>query len=192
MFFCHEFLSDARFYQLLFRFDQDSAKRVRVRGCPKCGGRLHSARYPRKPSGGQKALGPEHFKRLSFCCAVCRRRVTPPSARFFGRRVYLGAVVVFVTAMLHGPSPQRIARLRSLFDVSWHTVDRWRRWWREEFAKSDFWRVGKGYFARQPRNDELPYSLLAHFGGNHETRMVCMLKLISPLTTGSLANAVFC
>jgi len=99
---------------------------------------------------------------------------------------------VFVTAMLHGPNPQRIARLREWLDVSWHTVDRWRRWWREAFAKSDFWRVSKGHFAQPPCSDELPHSLLAHFGGSHEMRMACVLKFISPLTTGLAATAVFC
>ena len=191
MFFCHEFLTDARFYELLFRFDRDLAEQARARGCPKCGGRLDSARYPRKPKGGPEALGPEHFKRLSLCCDVCRRRVTPPSVRFLGRKVYLGAVIVFVTAMLHGPTPSRIARLLEWLDVSWHTIDRWRRWWRDVFAKSNFWRVGKGHFAQPPQTDELPYSLLARFGGNHETRMVCALKFISPVTTGSVASAVF-
>ena len=64
-------------------------------------GMLHSARYPRKPRGGLDDLGPDYATRLSFCCAVdgCRRRTTPPSVRYLGRRVYLGAVVVLVTAM---------------------------------------------------------------------------------------------
>ena len=83
-------------FELLFAIDQDLAANARAAGCPACGGRLHSVRYPRKPRGGPADLGPEYDWRFSFCCAGegCRRRATPPSVRFLGRRVYLGAVVV--------------------------------------------------------------------------------------------------
>jgi hypothetical protein len=101
-------------------------------------------------------------------------------------------VIVFATAMLHGATRGRMARLRSMLDASWHTIDSWRRWWREVFAKSEFWRVGKAHFMQPPTDEELPYSLLARFGGNHETRMVCALKFISPITTSAAASAVFC
>ena len=88
---CHAFLSDARFYRLLFQLDQELAAEVQARGCLLCGGVLHSARYPPKPRGLRGTLDETHDTRLSFCCAVegCRRRNTPPSVRFLGRKVYL-------------------------------------------------------------------------------------------------------
>ena len=46
----HAFLSDARFYQLLFRMGQDLAAEVQACGCRFCGGVLHSARYSHKSS----------------------------------------------------------------------------------------------------------------------------------------------
>jgi hypothetical protein len=70
---------------------------VRAAGCPYCGAALHAGDYPRKPRGVPRSLlGPAYERRLSLCCSRegCRRRVTPPSVRFFGRRVYLGALVV--------------------------------------------------------------------------------------------------
>jgi len=81
---CHAFLSDSRFYQLLFRMDQEVAIEVQSEGCCFCGGTLHSACYPRKPRGLRAALDATYDIRLSFCCAVegCRRRTTPPSVRF--------------------------------------------------------------------------------------------------------------
>ena len=41
----------------------------------------------------------------------CRRRHTPPSVRFLGRRVYAGLVVVLVSAMHHGLKPERVQML---------------------------------------------------------------------------------
>jgi len=100
---CHAFINDSRFYQFLFRIDQDIAAQVRAGGCC-CGGILHSARYPRKPRGIRTKMDESYTSRLSFCCARegCRRRSTPPSVRFLGRKVYLGAVVILVTALEHG------------------------------------------------------------------------------------------
>ena len=107
---CHKLLRDARFLAFLLRIDQDIGERTRLAGCRICGGVLHGAAYPRKPRGGPAELDPKFDRRLSFCCAKrdCRRRTTPPSVRFLGRRVYLGAVVVVISAMLHGVTPPRL------------------------------------------------------------------------------------
>jgi hypothetical protein len=77
---CHAFLTDANFYRLIFQIDESLAEEVRSRGCD-CSGRLHSARYPRKPRGIRSALDASYASRLSFCCAQdgCRRRHTPAS-----------------------------------------------------------------------------------------------------------------
>jgi hypothetical protein len=66
---CHALLRDARLYDLLLTFDRDLAAEARAAGCARCGGSLHSARYPRKPRGGPEDLGPAYATRLSFCCA---------------------------------------------------------------------------------------------------------------------------
>ena len=80
-----ELLGDATLYEILQRVDEDLAAQARVAGCT-CGGRLHSAVYPRKPRGGPAGLGTGYETRLSYCCAAegCRRRTTPPSVRFLG------------------------------------------------------------------------------------------------------------
>jgi hypothetical protein len=44
---CHSALLDAKFYKFLERIDEDEAARTRAAGCPVCGCRLDSARYPR-------------------------------------------------------------------------------------------------------------------------------------------------
>ena len=181
---CHAFLSDPNFYDLLFRLDEDLAGEVRGAGCA-CGGVLHSARYPRKPRGMRTALGEAYETRLSFCCARegCRRRITPASVRFLGRRVYLGAVVVLATALCHGPSRVRFAQLHAWFGVSLRTLTRWRKWWREVFVRTPFWRTAKGRFVPPLQTRALPAGLLERFAGTERpTPLVGLLRFLSPLT----------
>ena len=137
---CLTLLRDASLYHVLFTLDQELAEEARAEGCP-CGGRLHRANYARKPRGGPAELGPEHGQRLSWCCARegCRRRKTPRSVRFLGRRVYLGAVVLLVSALQGGLTDKRVDRLQELLGVSRRTLWRWRRWWGQLFPGSSFW-----------------------------------------------------
>ena len=188
---CQTLLADARLYAFLLECDQDMAAEVRAAGC-ECGGVLHSARFPRKPRGGPADLGPEHDRRLSFCCdrEGCRSRVTPSSVRFLGRRVYLGAVVVLVSAMMHGTTPARLAKLGALIGVSRRTLARWRAWWRTTFAESAFWRAAAGRFATPGAPRLLPGSLLERFGGDERARLVATLRFLSPITTTSARNAM--
>ena len=188
---CHALLRDATLYDRLLTFDQDLAAEARAAGCGPCGGILHSARYPRKPRGGPDDLGPDYATRLSFCCAQedCRRRTTPPSVRYLGRRVYLGAVVVLVTAMAGGITAARAARLRELLGVSVRTLKRWRAWWRQTFVASAFWRGVKGRFMPSVAVDRLPASLLERFAGADErTRLLHALGFLGPLTTRAAAR----
>jgi hypothetical protein len=182
----HGVLSDSRFFSTLTQFDQDLAAGVRAAGCG-CGGRLDSARYPRKPRGGPADLGAEYGWRLSFCCAEegCRRRVTPESVRYLGRRVYLGVVVVLVSAMEHGLSVRRVAELNEHLGIGLRTLRRWRQWWRRAFVESRLWRGERGRFMPPVEARALPYSLLARFGGEAAAQARRILEFLSPLTTTS-------
>lgn len=182
----HTVLRDCRFFATLSKFDHDLAERVRGAGCA-CGGRLDSARYRRKPRGGPAELGPEYEWRLSFCCARegCRRRVTPPSVRYLGRRVYLGAVVVLVSAMTHGLSVRRVAELHAHLGIGLRTLRRWRQWWQHAFVESRFWRDARGRFMPGVEEEALPASLLARFGGDGAVRALRALELLAPITTRS-------
>src|SRR3984957_11860353 len=106
-------LADAKFHEQLLVFDRDLAASARAARCWLCGGPLHSASYDRKPRGCPGGLGQEFAERFSFCCAVdgCRKRTTPPSLRFLGRKVYLATVVTLISALLLGTTPSRLARL---------------------------------------------------------------------------------
>jgi len=159
-------LPDPPYFSLLLRFDESLAADHRSRGCD-CGGRLHVANYARKPRGGPEGLSAAFAVRLSFCCAEdgCRRRSLPPSVRFLGRRVYLMAAVVLVSAMCHGVTRKREAQLRALFGPSSRTLERWRRWWREAFPASRLWRGATGRFSPPVVVAALPQSLLERFTG---------------------------
>lgn len=189
---CHAFLADASFYQLLFRIDESIAEEVRARGCG-CGGVLHSARYPRKPRGLRSALDETYDSRLSFCCSRdgCRRRHTPASVRFLGRKVYLGIIVVLITALQQGLTAQRCNRLVAALDIPSQTLWRWRRWWREWFAQSRCWKALTGQFIPPIAVHALPGALLERLTGETlAERLVQLLVSISPVTTGSSSSRV--
>jgi hypothetical protein len=184
---CHAFLTDANFYQLLVQIDESIAEDVRRRGCS-CGGVLHSARYPRKPRGIRAALDEHYESRLSFCCSRdgCRRRRTPASVRFLGRKVYLGVIVVLITALHHGLSDQRRSRLIEALDVPPQTLWRWRRWWREQFVQSHCWRALAGQLIPPIDAARLPASLLGRLTPRALCeRLVQLLVLICPVTTST-------
>jgi hypothetical protein len=179
-------LADGRLYELLHRFDEDLAAEQRACGCPRCGGALHSARDPRKPRGFI-GLDSEYGLRLSFCCARegCRKRATPPSLRFLGRKVYLGAVVVLVSALRCGVTPTRMRYLEERVGVSRRTVMRWRHWWCKEFIDTPFWRAASASLMPPVQHAQLPASLLERFAGAARDRLVSALRFIAPITTAS-------
>ncbi|XXY46428.1 hypothetical protein WME91_41160 [Sorangium sp. So ce269] len=100
------FFTDAigdKFFSCLQGIDQEIARQVARAGCPWCGGPLDRSDYDRKPRGDRfiAATVELPLRRISLCCRRegCRRRRTPPSVVFLGRRVYLGAVVIVASTM---------------------------------------------------------------------------------------------
>lgn len=169
---------------LLPRIDDDLATKAQAAGCPFCGGRLDVANYPRAPRGLTEA-GEENLMRRSFCCAVegCRRRRTPPSVRFLGRKVYAGAVVVLATALQHGPSKKSVTKLSALLGISRRTLVRWRRWWSTMFAASRFWSSLRGRFVPAVDETTMPASLLSRMTVTDEPAVVALLRLLAPIST---------
>ena len=181
-----ELLEDKRFFGLLLRVDEDLAAQARAAGCWVCGRAVHAGNFRRKSRGVPRGLETDYEWRLSFCCArrECRKRLTPPSMRFLGRKVYLGAVVVLVSALRCGATPVRMARLTELLGVSRRTVDRWRQWWMEIFPQTRYWAEGSGLLAIPVPTGELPLSLLERFAGPLETALQALLRFVLPITGG--------
>lgn len=176
---------DASFWRFLFSIDQDVAETARHKGCP-CGGRLHRANYLRKPRGGPDDLPEEYGYRLSFCCDRdgCRKRTTPPSVRFLGPKVYLGAVVVLVSAMRQGPTPRRIAELTRIFEVNRRTIARWQVFWQEVFPRTPFWKIARGRLVPVIEIGSLPRALTDAFlnAGELGPAWGKLLRFLSPIT----------
>lgn len=180
-------LQDARLYEVLHRLDVDLAQTARASGCRHCGGVLHSAHYLRKPRGGPRGLAAKIDRRLSFCCARdgCRRRETPPSVRFLGRRVYFGAVVLLVSALRDGLAARRVRVLREQLGVDVRTLRRWRRWWRETFVGSAFWRAAQARFTPPVVEAALPGALLERFTAEASPgSLVQTLQFLAPISQG--------
>jgi hypothetical protein len=180
-----EILRDTRFYELLLGFDRQIADAAHAGPCRECGSKLHWGSFDRKPRGVPAGLGSEHTRRFSLCCARdgCRTRETPGSLRFLGRKVFLGAMVVLISAMQSGLNPERMKRLKELVGVSQRTVLRWCDWWRTVFTMSPFWRAHRA-LAPAARDADLPASLLQSFAGAIEQRLISLLRFLAPITTG--------
>jgi hypothetical protein len=180
----HNPLVDARVWHVLVMADRELAAEARARGCA-CGGVLHSARYRRKPRGGPpQEVRAEYRWRESLCCARegCRKRTTPPSLRFLGRRVYLAAVVVLASALTGGVTVRRAERMRALVGVSLRTLQRWRAWWLQTFPATAFWRAARGLLLPPVHPQRLPAALLERFGEPPDAGLVACLRFLGPIT----------
>jgi len=177
-------LQDVRVNELLEKVDRDLASKAQEGGCEHCGGVLHRGDYPRKPRGGP---GEGWEKRYSFCCSRegCRKRKTPASVRFLGRKVYVGFVVVLVSAMTQGLSEGRVRRLRQTLEIDRRTLARWREWWMRTFVRGAFWRGERGRF-RQPVSEEnMPLGLVSVFGAEERDGLVRLMRFLLPISTST-------
>jgi hypothetical protein len=181
----HDLPGTASFWSFLLAVDQDLAGEARKKACP-CGGRLHAAHYLRKPRGTPAQIPRQERLRLSFCCDRdgCRKRVTPPSVRFLGRKVYLGAIIVLISAMRQGPSPRRVRELSARFGADESTITRWQTFWREHFPQTPFWKVARAGLITLGEIVSLPYSLVESFLRRHPPcdGWTHLLRFLSPIT----------
>lgn len=184
----HRLLQQATFWTALFFLDQELAAKVRQAGCS-CGGVLHRADIPRKPRGGPPDLPPKYCFRFSFCCNQegCRKRATPPSVRFLGRKVYLHAVVLLVATLQQGATPRRVRELSALFEIDRRTLVRWRIFWQEQFPRTAFWKVARGFLVPLVDAASLPLELLRRYLHGRDSDPTPgwkeLLRFLSPITT---------
>jgi hypothetical protein len=184
-------LADAKFHEQLLAFDRDLAAQCRVAGCRECGGVLHVANYTRKPRGRPVALGAEHDRRFSFCCAVdgCRDRATPASLRFLGRKVYLAVIVTLISAMRDGLTERRLGKLAAAISVDRRTAARWRGWWLARFTTTPFWRAKSADLMPPADTARLPAALLERFAGDAAQQLIAFLSFLGPITAGASMQA---
>ena len=183
------FLFNASFHLLLIAIDQEIANDTMNRGCQYCGGKLHLADYPRSPVGIPPPFRHRYEERLSFCCDTCRKRITPPSVRFFGRRWYPAPHHLLVSALMLGINERRLSQIKRHFGitVTESTWKRWRRGWRDFFPLTSFWQREKALAPSiNMTNKSFPRVLLNLFESTLENKMTLLLRFLSPLTGGHL------
>lgn len=176
---CQNHLADQQLFQLLEKVDSDLAAEAKTKGCLHCGGKLYRGDYERKPRGG-----PQWDQRYSFCCGKegCRRRNTPESVRFLGRRVYAGFVVVLVSAMVHGLKAERVHRVREVLGIDRRTLERWRLWWLDNFVRSSFWKAARARFMPPLCEKTLPLSLCLGLEVQRRDRLLDLLRFLRPFS----------
>lgn len=180
----HDLLDDVTFHRGLVQLDEMLAANARQKGDP-TGGRLHRADYPRKPAGVPRRFAHLHSSRFSYCSDRdgARRRLTPPSVRFLGRRVYLFAAFLLASVLRNDVNEFRAAQLKGLLHVSEETLRRWRHWWLEDFPTTSVWRELRGRFVPPIATTGLPRALLDRSSVDSVAgRVLTLLELLSPLS----------
>jgi len=174
--------ADASFWNKLTEIDFEFLREAVSKPCPLCGGPLHVANYERKPRGIPKGVAEQFAIRCSTCCGHCRKRLTPWSVRFLGRRVYAGAIVLLatMTALVSGAARR--------------TLDRWSAWWTQELPATRFWLGVRARFVPAIPACALPAGLLQRFeplaGHDGERALVGVLKLLLPLSSQTAVRTV--
>jgi hypothetical protein len=191
------------FFARLEKMDKAIADAVAAGRCQHCDGPLHRGNYQRKPRGGLLAVTGEAFTvRHSLCCGRrgCRKRATPPSLRFFGRRVYLEVVVVVASMVVQMVAMTARAAIAAT-GIPLRTLRRWGDWWRGAFPRLPVWRELRARLVPPPPDEkDLPRSLVARLAGGgarpdaaggssvSEPTLLLAARHLAPATTNSIAE----
>jgi len=179
-------LEHENIYNDLLQIDREFALETREKGCPYCGGVLHRANYPRVPRGLSELFDISHIVRFSFCCSgdECRRRITPPSVRFLGRKQYLGVLVLLLCTRRQLSRQSFSGDLRACLMPHEKTVGRWLAWWRDIVPGTQFCTQAKGLFMPTLDIRVLCDELVEVFSVTHScTGIHKLLRFISPLSS---------
>ncbi len=174
------------FFEGLTAIDRTIVEKAAQEPCRDCGGPLYRGDYPRKPRGGGIAVMAEGLdRRFSLCCGRdgCRHRATPPSVRFLGRRVFVGAVVIVASAVALATTA--VATAARATGVPARTTRRWLRWWRGPFTTSRPFVELSARLVPAPQRARLPISMLERLAQDGSDAVAKLLGWLAPITTTS-------
>lgn len=176
-------MTSPSFFLFLLLIDRDIAAKVKEGRCPICGEPLDVSNFKRKMGFGiPPECGEDMAVRLSFCCRECRRRQTPPSARFLPGKCYLTVIVAIMAIMQNGENGKRMKPIQEKLGISRQTIGRWRRWWRDEFTMTPFWRESRGRFSEMT-HEHMPTLLLKYYEGlygDHLRTLIGLCAFVAP------------
>jgi len=184
-----ELLKNEKFFLALYLIDKQIAEQYRGKKCPHCGAALHYANYGRKPRGERVNLPEEYLLRFCLCCAAkgCRKRFTPPSCRFLGRKVYWHCfIIIILTQYQTNPQKNSAYNLSKEFGIYITTITRWLKFYRIIFPASEQWQNIRGQISSCVKDNELPCSLVNYFLKNKKTVEKAMISYLYFLAKGTL------
>ncbi len=174
-------IKSSQLFDILFSIDEDLAQKCRVNRCQWCEGVLHSAKYYRTLRGLLITLSEDQQVRFSLCCAnkSCRKRHTPPSIRFLGRKVYSTLTILLLSALRNGISSKVAELFRKTLNVDRRTMKRWQSWWQETFPNTPLWKSRRGFLQNPPESGNFPLSLIHCFEGSNNKQLLTTLIFIT-------------
>ena len=178
-----ETIRNVKLYQLLFFIDKDLADQKRVNACPFCGAPLHTFNYFRNPRGAPGNIPELLTLRHSLCCSAenCRKRVMPPSLRFWDRKVYW-SIVILVTVVLQQKRTEGYSagKIMKMVGISRHTLKRWIHYFKEVFPESGRWKRIRGRMGVEVGRGQNPSAIILFFierSGSTEDGLIRSLQL---------------
>lgn len=174
---------EATFWLLLSKIDEKIARFYHQIPCIYCTKKMYWGNYPRKPRGIPSIAEDFFAFRYSHCCSGCRKRRTPPSARFLGRRVY---VAIFVMMFFYPDTDDDHSELLNSMSIGMDlmTPVRWSAWWSIDIPVSCIWKKICGPLGVNTNNEFLPHFISHQFANNNinaEEALLALLKFLSPI-----------
>ena len=176
---------EASFWLLLSDIDEKIAHFYHQLPCFYCAKRMYWGNYPRKPRGLPPMAEDIFAFRYGHCCSGRRRRRTPPSARFLGRRVYVASFIMMIFCPDTSNDNDHMKLVDSVsVGMDLITPIRWISWWSLDIPVSSIWKKICGLLGINISNEFLPHFISHQFAKkniNAEKAVLALLEFLAPI-----------